>query len=108
MAAPLPRSVKILGLVSLLTDASSEMIYPLLPAFLTGALKAGPAFLGVVEGLAEALAAFVKIGAGGPSPPAAPGEPGPRARPPHHPRRSPSPPPRGAAPPRSSASRPEE
>src|SRR3989442_12401751 len=64
MAAPLPRSVKILGLVSLLTDASSEMIYPLLPAFLTGTLKAGPAFLGVVEGLAEALAAFVKIGAG--------------------------------------------
>ena len=64
MAPPLPRSVKTLGLVSLLTDASSEMIYPLLPAFLTGALKAGPAFLGVVEGLAEALAAFVKIGAG--------------------------------------------
>jgi MFS family permease len=64
MAAPLPRSVKTLGLVSLLTDASSEMIYPLLPAFLTGTLKAGPAFLGVVEGLAEALAAFVKIGAG--------------------------------------------
>jgi MFS family permease len=64
MAEPLPRSVKTLGLVSLLTDASSEMIYPLLPAFLTGTLKAGPAFLGVVEGLAEALAAFVKIGAG--------------------------------------------
>ncbi len=64
MAPPLPRSVKTLGLVSLLTDASSEMIYPLLPAFLTGTLEAGPAFLGVVEGLAEALAAFVKIGAG--------------------------------------------
>src|SRR2546425_13153329 len=64
MAAPLPRWVKIPGLVSLLTDASSEMIYPLLPAFLTGALKAGPAFLGLVEGLAEALAAFVKIGSG--------------------------------------------
>src|SRR3989441_267235 len=64
MAPPLPRSVKTLGLVSLLTDASSEMIYPLLPAFLTGTLKAGAAFLGVVEGLAEALAAFVKIGAG--------------------------------------------
>jgi MFS family permease len=61
---PLPRPVKTLGLVSLLTDASSEMIYPLLPAFLTGTLKAGPAFLGVVEGLAEALAAFVKIGSG--------------------------------------------
>ncbi len=40
------------------------MIYPLLPAFLTGTLKAGPAFLGLVEGLAEALAAFVKIGSG--------------------------------------------
>jgi len=64
VAEPLPRSVKTLGLVSLLTDASSEMIYPLLPAFLTGTLNAGPAFLGVVEGLAEALAAFVKIGAG--------------------------------------------
>jgi MFS family permease len=64
MAAPLPRAVKTLGLVSLLTDASSEMIYPLLPAFLTGTLKAGPAFLGVVEGLAEAVAAFVKIGSG--------------------------------------------
>lgn len=64
MARPLPRAVKTLGLVSLLTDASSEMIYPLLPAFLTGTLKASPAFLGVVEGLAEAVAAFVKIGSG--------------------------------------------
>jgi MFS family permease len=50
--------------VSLLTDASSEMIYPLLPAFLTGTLRAGPAFLGVVEGLAEAVAAAVKIVSG--------------------------------------------
>ena len=64
MAAPLPRPVKALGLVSLLTDASSEMIYPLLPAFLTGTLRAGPAFLGVVEGLAEAVAALVKIVSG--------------------------------------------
>jgi MFS family permease len=50
--------------VSLLTDVSSEMIYPLLPAFLTGPLRAGPAFLGVVEGLAEAVAAFVKVASG--------------------------------------------
>jgi MFS family permease len=61
---PLDRSVRSLGLVSLLTDVSSEMIYPLLPAFLTGTLRAGPAFLGVVEGLAEALAAFVKLYSG--------------------------------------------
>jgi MFS family permease len=56
--------VRTLGWVSLLTDASSEMIYPLLPAFLTGTLRAGPAFLGVVEGLAETVAAAVKIVSG--------------------------------------------
>jgi MFS family permease len=61
---PLPRDVKALGLVSLFTDASSEMIYPLLPAFLTGPLRAGPALLGVIEGLAEALAALVKVVSG--------------------------------------------
>jgi MFS family permease len=60
----LPRAVKTLGAVSLLTDASSEMIYPLLPAFLTGTLGAGPAFLGLVEGAAEAAASLLKIAAG--------------------------------------------
>jgi MFS family permease len=64
MGARLPRTVRSLGLVSLLTDASSEMIYPLLPAFLTGTLRAGPAFLGIVEGLAEAVAAALKIVSG--------------------------------------------
>lgn len=64
MPPPLPRTVRSLGLVSLLTDASSEMIYPLLPAFLTGTLRAGPAFLGVVEGLAEAVAAALKVASG--------------------------------------------
>jgi MFS family permease len=64
MPPPLHRTVRSLGLVSLLTDASSEMIYPLLPAFLTGTLRAGPAFLGVVEGLAEAVAAALKIVSG--------------------------------------------
>jgi len=59
----LPRPVKVLGVVSLLTDASSEMIYPLLPAFLL-ALGSGPAFLGLVEGLAEATAAGLKVAAG--------------------------------------------
>jgi MFS family permease len=64
MARRLHRTVRSLGLVSLLTDASSEMIYPLLPAFLTGALRASPAFLGVVEGLAEAVAAVLKVVSG--------------------------------------------
>jgi predicted MFS family arabinose efflux permease len=57
-------TVRRLGLVSLLTDASSEMIYPLLPAFVTGVLHAGPAFLGLVEGIAEAVASLLKIASG--------------------------------------------
>src|SRR5258708_1929388 len=40
------------------------MIYPLLPAFLTGVLKARPAFLGLVEGLAEAVASLLKVASG--------------------------------------------
>jgi len=61
MAAPLPRNVKVLGAVSLLTDVSSEMIYPLLPAFLTQTLRAGPAALGLIEGTAEAIASLLKV-----------------------------------------------
>ena len=53
-----------LGVVSFFTDLSSEMIYPLLPAFLTGPLHAGPALLGVIEGLAETVAALVKVVSG--------------------------------------------
>jgi MFS family permease len=61
---PLPRTVHRLGLVSLLTDASSEMIYPLLPSFLIGVLGAAPAFVGLVEGLAESVASVLKIVSG--------------------------------------------
>ena len=46
----LSRNVVILGFVSLLNDGASEMIYPLLPAFLTAVLGAGPAALGIIEG----------------------------------------------------------
>ncbi len=52
-----------LGVVSLLTDMSSEMIYPLLPAFLL-TVGAGAVALGVVEGVAEATAAIVKVVSG--------------------------------------------
>jgi MFS family permease len=62
--APLPRTVKTLGVVSLLTDMSSEMIYPLLPSFLVGPLKAGPAFVGLVEGIAESVASLTRLVAG--------------------------------------------
>src|SRR5213593_4879880 len=60
----LPRPVKLFGAVSLLNDFASEMIYPLLPAFVTGVLGAGPQALGALDGAAEFAAAFVKLGAG--------------------------------------------
>ena len=53
-----------LSVASFLNDASSEMIFPLLPVFLVGTLGAGPAFLGIVEGVAETTAAFVKLAGG--------------------------------------------
>src|SRR5229473_22166 len=57
----LPRQVTLFGWVSLLNDFASEMIYPLLPAFVTGVLGAG---LGALDGAAEFTAAFVKLAAG--------------------------------------------
>ncbi|MCG2633528.1 MAG: MFS transporter [Gammaproteobacteria bacterium] len=60
----LPRTVVIFGLVSLLNDTASEMITPLLPLFLTATLGAGPAIVGLVEGLAEATASILKLVSG--------------------------------------------
>jgi MFS family permease len=61
---PARRSVVALGWVSFLTDVSSDMIYPLLPTFLTRTLGAGPAAIGVIEGVAETTASLTKIGSG--------------------------------------------
>ncbi len=60
----LTRNVAVLSGVSLLNDVSSEMIYPLLPLFLTTVLGAGPAFLGLVEGIAETTASLLKLVSG--------------------------------------------
>ena len=60
----LPATVYALGLTSLLNDAASDMIYPLLPLFLTTSAGAGAAALGMIEGAAEAMAAFLKIVSG--------------------------------------------
>ena len=54
----LPRTVVALGVVSFLTDLSSEMIYPLLPVFLVDVLGAGAIALGTIEGVAESTAAM--------------------------------------------------
>lgn len=59
-----PRAVFLLGFVSLFTDASTEMIFPILPLFLTQVLGAGPMAIGVIEGVAETTAATLKVFSG--------------------------------------------
>lgn len=61
MRTALPRTVIILGLVSLANDMASEMITPLLPLFLVITLGSGPAIVGLVEGIAEATASLLKL-----------------------------------------------
>jgi MFS family permease len=56
--------VLLFGLVSLLNDAASEMIYPLLPVFLTTTLGATPVVVGIIEGAADGLASILKYFAG--------------------------------------------
>lgn len=56
--------ILVLGWVSLLTDVASEMIYPLLPAFLTHTLGAGTAAVGLIEGIAESTASLTKAFSG--------------------------------------------
>src|SRR2546430_15554712 len=70
----LPRQVKLFGAVSLLNDFASEMIYPLLPALVTGVLGAGPQALGALDGAAGFAAPVVEPRAGRPA--RRPGRPG--------------------------------
>jgi MFS family permease len=60
----LPRNVFAIGLVSLLNDASSEIIYPLLPVFLSITLGASPGIVGLIEGAAESISSLLKLFAG--------------------------------------------
>jgi len=60
----LPRAVWVLATVSLLNDAASEMIAPLLPVFLTATLGTGPAIVGLIEGAADAISSVLKLIAG--------------------------------------------
>lgn len=64
MQTRLKPQVILFGLVSLLNDSASEMIYPLLPIFLTSTLGATPLIVGLIEGAADALASLLKLGAG--------------------------------------------
>jgi len=57
-------NIIILGITSLLTDISSEMVYPLIPLYLVNTLGASPAILGLIEGIAESLASLLKVFSG--------------------------------------------
>src|ERR1700694_4084390 len=60
----LPRNVIAISLVSLLNDASSEILYPLLPIFLSSVLGASASVIGVIEGAAESISSLLKLFAG--------------------------------------------
>jgi Na+/melibiose symporter-like transporter len=57
-------NVIVLGLVSFFTDLSSEMVYPLIPLYLTSVLGATPVIVGIIEGIAESLASLLKVYSG--------------------------------------------
>jgi MFS family permease len=63
-AARVPPGVKGLSAVSLFNDLSSEMVYPLLPAFVTTTLGGSPVALGVLDGAADLTAAMLRWGSG--------------------------------------------
>ncbi|RJF97616.1 MFS transporter [Noviherbaspirillum saxi] len=60
----IPRTVWVLGFVSLLMDISSEMIHSLLPVFMTVVLGTSATMVGIIEGVAEATALIVKVFSG--------------------------------------------
>jgi len=57
-------NIVLLGLVSLFVDMSTEMVYPLVPLFLTATLGASPAIVGIIEGIAESIASLLKVFSG--------------------------------------------
>lgn len=60
----MPRTVWLIGLISLINDSASEMLYPLIPLYLASVLMAGPKALGIIEGIAEATASLLKLFSG--------------------------------------------
>lgn len=64
MKKTLPITVIVLGFVSFFNDLASEMVVPLIPILLASVLAAGPIALGLVEGVADAVASFLKLWSG--------------------------------------------
>lgn len=61
IAKGIKQNVYVLGIASFLTDVSSEMIFPILPVFLTTFLGVGTAILGLIEGIADSLSSLLDI-----------------------------------------------
>ncbi|ORX22501.1 MFS transporter [Thermoanaerobacterium sp. PSU-2] len=57
-------NIVLIGMVSLLIDMSTEMVYPIVPLFLTATLRASPAIVGIIEGIAESIASILKVFSG--------------------------------------------
>jgi MFS family permease len=60
----LPRTVWLIGLISLVNDSASELLYPLIPLYLSSVLMAGPRAMGLIEGVAESTASILKLFSG--------------------------------------------
>jgi sugar phosphate permease len=60
----LPRTVWLIGFISFINDTASELLYPLIPLYLTSTLLAGPKTLGLIEGIAEATSSILKLFSG--------------------------------------------
>ena len=58
------RNIIFLGLISFFMDISSEMVYPIIPLYLTSAFGATPAIVGIIEGIAESIASLLKVFSG--------------------------------------------
>ena len=58
------RNIVVLGLISCFADISSEMVYPLIPLYLTAAFGATPVLVGLIEGIAESVASLLKVFSG--------------------------------------------
>ena len=60
----LPKTVWLIGLISFMNDSASEMLYPLIPLYLSSVLMSGPRVIGLIEGVAEATASIFKLVSG--------------------------------------------
>ena len=64
LARGITRNVVVLGVVSLLTDVSSELLVYVIPLFLANVLAVTPTVIGLIEGVAEGVASFVRLASG--------------------------------------------